>query len=333
MGSRPKAVFILAPENYTLCYSKDDRDTIHELLDVIPGPHTPETVRKHPDILREVEVIMSAWGAPHIDEQFLLTAPELKAVFYAAGSIRGIVSDGFWKRNITICSAWGANGIPVAEYTLSQILWALKLGHHYARLTRSGGWASHLLQPPGAYGSNVGIISLGMIGRHVCRMLEPFDLKVLAYDPFISEDKARQLGAELVDLDELFRKSAVVSLHTPNLPETQGMIKGRHFELMPEYSTFINTARGAVINEPEMIKALQQRPDIQAVLDVTNPEPPAPGSPLYSMDNVLLTPHIAGSMNNECHRMGSYMLQELKRFLKKEPLQWQVTRDMADRMA
>ena len=133
---------------------------------------------------------------------------------------------------------------------------------------------------PGGYGSTVGIISLGMIGRMVVERLRSFDLQVLAYDPFVTEEQGAALGVTMCSLDDLFRTSDVVSLHTPWLPETVGMVTGAHLASMKKGATFINTARGAIVREPEMINVLQQRADLYAILDVTYPEPPVPGSPL-----------------------------------------------------
>jgi len=125
----------------------------------------------------------------------------------------------------------------------------------------------------------------------------------------------------------------VVSLHTPWLKETEKMITGEHFRMMKPDASFINTARGAVIDEPAMVEVLAEREDITAVLDVTYPEPPKPGSPLYTLPNVVLTPHIAGSMDRECQRMGQYAVDECRRFLAGEPLQWQITREKAALLA
>jgi phosphoglycerate dehydrogenase-like enzyme len=135
------------------------------------------------------------------------------------------------------------------------------------------------------------------------------------------------LGVKLTSLDDLFRLAQVVSLHTPWLPETEGLITGRHFRLMPPHSAFINTARGAVVREAEMIEVLRERPDITAVLDVTHPEPPQAESPLYTLPNVLLTPHIAGAMGGECRRLGESVLGELRRYLEGKPLVHQVRRE------
>jgi phosphoglycerate dehydrogenase-like enzyme len=156
---------------------------------------------------------------------------------------------------------------------------------------------------------------------------------VVAHDPFLDAQRAKELDVIPVSLEQLFAESDVVSLHTPNLPSTRGMITGQLLASMKPGATFINTARGAVVREQELIEVARQRPDLQFVLDVTDPEPPAAGSPLYTLPNVVYTPHIAGSVNNECSRMGVLMLDELKRYLAGQPLQWAVTRHMEAQLA
>jgi phosphoglycerate dehydrogenase-like enzyme len=167
----------------------------------------------------------------------------------------------------------------------------------------------------------------------VCDLLRRFAVRVIAYDPFATPETAAALGVSLCSLEECFAQADVVSLHTPWLPETEKMVRGAHFRAMKRDATFINTARGAVVDEPAMIEVLQARPDLTAILDVTHPEPPKPGSPLYALPNVVLTPHIAGSMGNECRRMGRYAVEECQRFLRGEPLLWQVTRERAATLA
>jgi phosphoglycerate dehydrogenase-like enzyme len=116
----------------------------------------------------------------------------------------------------------------------------------------------------------------------------------------------------------------VVSCHTPLLAETDGMLRGSHFSLMRPGAVFLNTARGGVVNEPELIEVLRRRPDVFAVLDVTDPEPPVKGSPLLSLPNVVVTPHIAGSLGAECRRMARMMIAETERYRRGEPLQGEV---------
>jgi len=361
-----KAMYILAAPYRTMIYGPDEERDLAEVFAVDPVPREAKVIDQEPGALAEVEVILSGWGAPCLDARFLAAAPRLKAVFYGAGSIRNMVTEAFWERGITVTSAYAANAVPVAEYTLSQVLWCLKHGWQNARAVRRAGKYPERAPVPGAFRSNVGIISLGMIGRKVCELLRHFDVRVLAYDPFIPAEAAAALGddrrkvcellrhfdvrvlaydpfipaeaaaalgVELCPLDDLFRRCDVVSLHTPWLKETEGMIAGRHFDLMKPGASFINTSRGAVVNEPEMIAALQRRPDLFAVLDVTYPEPPVPGSPLYTLENVALTPHIAGSLDGECRRLGRYMVEEARRYVKGEPLLYGIDRQKAATLA
>ena len=306
---------------------------IDHLVEVYAPPQTELSVRENPSVLRDAEVIFSGWGMPVMDEAFLTACPNLKAVFYGAGSIKGIVTPAFWAKNIIITSSYAANAIPTSEYTLSQILFCLKRGWYFAMAIKKEGRYPPQTRVPGAYGSVVGIISLGLVGRGVCRLLQPFDLTVIAYDPYISLDEAAELQVELCSLEEIFQQADVVSLHSPRLKKTEGMITGDHLASMKESATFINTSRGAIVREMEMIEVLQKRPDLQAILDVTDPEPPEPASLLYVLPNVVLTPHIAGGMNNECRRQGEIVVDQLKRYLNREPLQWSITEERAKIMA
>ena len=328
-----KGLYVLSSESYDKIYGPAEREDIAELVDVYAPLQTPAAVEADPGVLGQAEVIFSGWGGAKMDEAFLAAAPKLRAVFYGAGSVRGIVTEAFWGRGIVLCSAWAANAVPVTEYTLSQVLFGLKRGWHHVRdLRRERKWRRQE-GICGAYGSTVGIVSLGMVGRGVCRRLQPFDITVLAYDPYATEVVAQELGVRLCGLDEIFRLCDVVSLHAPKLTATEGMITGEHLMSMKPNATFINTARGAVVREAEMIDVLRKRPDLLAVLDVTEPEPPAEDSPLWTMENVVLTPHIAGSMGPECNRQGRYMVDELRRFAAGAALKWSITRERAALLA
>ncbi len=308
-------------------------EEISQYVHIYAPPQTRKMICENLALLEKADVIFSGWGGPRLDKEFLEAAPNLKAIFYGAGSIKYMVTDEFWKRDIKITSAYAANGVPVVEYALSQILFSLKRGWHYVLQIKKEKNFIPKTDVPGVYGSTVGIVSLGMIGKNLCEKLQPFDVKLIAYDPYVSEEEASKLNVELCSLEEVFERSDVVSMHTPWLKETEGLVTGKHFSSMKENATFINTSRGAIVRENEMMDVLQKRPDLYAILDVTYPEPPVEGSPLYEMENVILTPHIGGSMANECHRMGAYMLEELKRFLVGKELKWQVTEERSKIMA
>jgi phosphoglycerate dehydrogenase-like enzyme len=330
---RIKGIFLLRSNAYAEVYGPEERAMIDELIDVIAPPQVAAEVLAHPEILREVEVILSGWGAPLMDEAFLDQAPHLRAVFYGAGSIRGFVTDALWERGILVTSAQAANAIPTAEYALATILFSLKHGWRLAAQTRSEQHFPSRDDVPGVYGASVGIISLGMVGRLVRGLLRPFHVRILAYDPYVSPTEADALEVSLCSLETLFRESQVVTLHTPFLPTTIGMIRGTHLTSMRYGSTFINTARGGLVRHDELIAALEQRDDLHAVLDVVDPEPPPVGSPLYTLPNVTLTPHIAGSLGSERRRLGEVVVAELRRFVAGEALRHAITREQARLMA
>lgn len=284
--------------------------------------------------LRDVQVVFSTWEMPMLTSDQLEALPKLEAVFYAAGTVRNFAGP-LWERGVIVCSAWQANGVPVAEFTLAQIILGLKrVWPHVQRLREIRSRAAWQTLPVcGAYGAKVGLVSLGVIGRRVVEWLRLMDVQVLAYDPWVSEEQARHLGVTKVSLEELFDQCEVVSIHTPWLKETERMIHGDLIRRMKSGATLINTARGAVIAEDEMIEVLRQRPDLTAVLDVTHPEPPQEGSPLYTLPNVVLTPHIAGSIGQEVQRMAEWMADEFESWVHQRPLRFAVSREMAERMA
>ena len=331
--SKPRGLYLLHDDAFERIYGPDQQRDIAELIEIVAPQMNAEQVADDPSILADVDVIMSGWGMASMDEAWLAAAPNLKAVFYGAGSIRYFVTDASWNRGIMVCSAYAANAISVTEFTLAEVIFSLKRGWYFMRTVREDLAYPPRVGVPGAFGSTVGLVSLGMIGRMMAQRLQQLDVQVIAYDPFASSDDAAALGVELTSLEEIFQRSDVVSLHTPWLPETVGMITGKHFASMKPNSTFINTARGRRWTQQEMIDVLVQRPDLYAVLDVVYPEPPEPDSPLFSLPNVVLTPHIAGCVETECRRMGNTMVEELRRYLANEPMQWSITRERAAVMA
>lgn len=320
-----RAAFVLSPEEFPKLYREETlarlRRTPVQLSPLVPSA----SWTTHRETLATADVIFSGWGAPVMDRDFLEAAPRLKAVFYAAGSVRYFTTEAFWTRGLRLITAQEINAIPVSEYAASAIHLGLKRFWFLAQRTREQLRFSSVDPVAGAYGSTVGLISYGTIARRTRRKLRDVRLKVLVYDPFLSESEAQLEQVQLATLDEIFSAADAISLHAPLLEETAGLIRGRHFAQMKPGAVFINTARGEIVNEPEMIACLRARPDLQAVLDVTSPEPPEPSSSLYTLPNVVLTPHIAGSIGPECGRMGDAMVEEFERYIAGEPLRWELT--------
>jgi phosphoglycerate dehydrogenase-like enzyme len=319
-----KGLFVLDRNAYNVVYAPRAAYEIGQRVEILDLPLTRHGILDRPDLLEEVELLFSGWGAPKIDAKFLAAAPNLKAIFYAAGAINGWATQSMWKRNIIVTTANHANAIPVAEYTVATLLFSLKHGWRLSADKEAKRGFQVRPEIPGNYEAVVGLVGMGTIARLVVHMLKPFNVSVLTYDPFLSSDEAAMLGVHRAELEELFTESDVVSLHAPNLPTTSGMITARHLQSMKPGSTFINTSRGRVVRESDLIDVLRERPDLQAVLDVTEEEPLPESSPLNTLPNVVLTPHIAGSQGRECRRMGQYMVDELDRYLTGRPLRWQV---------
>lgn len=285
--------------------------------------------------LKDIEVLFSTWGMPALSPAQIDLLPSLKVVFYAAGSVKGF-AEPFLDKGIAVVSAWRANAIPVAEFALAQILLSCKGYFLNSRMTtgpefwKSGG-PSRVGR--GVFGEKVGLIGCGMIARHLIGLLKPFNLKVMVHDPYLSKEDAASLGVENVELSRLFSECYVISNHLPNLESLRGVLGKELFASMRENATFINTGRGAQVDEAALIEVLTVRSDITALLDVTCPEPPVAASLFYKLPNVRLSSHIAGSMNDEVVRMADYVLEDFSNWDAGRPLKHAVTKAMLANMA
>ncbi len=332
------AVFLGSQERVNYVYAQDVLNRLHNELifetDRVLGKRELEEYR---EILSRAEYVFSTWGMPAFTrEEIRKYLPNVKAVFYGAGSVQHFARP-FIEEGVAVFSAWAANGVPVAEYTFAQIILATKgFFQRLHRQSEGAAWTNKhpAVSFPGNYEIKVGIIGAGMIGRMVIERLKTLDkVEILVSDPFLSDAKAAELGVTKCDLDTVFTECDVISNHTANNPQTVGMMNKRHFDAMKPHAVFINTGRGAQVVEDDMIAALREVPTRAAVLDVTFPEPPEADSPLYTLDNVFLTPHIAGSLGNEVHRMAEYMYDEYRAFDAGEKTRYHVTMEMLETMA
>lgn len=295
-----------------------------------------EEIEEKRDVLKDAEYIFSTWGMPaitedQIDEYF----PSLKAVFYSAGTVQYFARP-FLNKGIKVFSAWAANAVPVAEFTVAEIILSGKGVFRTSQVFKKEGRdaASKLSHSHnGNYGGKIGIIGAGMIGSLVAEMLKAYHFEVLCFDPFLPAEKAEKLGVEMASLEEIFSSCQVISNHLANNPQTVGMLNYNLFSKMGSYTTFINTGRGAQVVEADLIRALKEDTTRTALLDVTAPEPPVEGSEFYTLENVILTPHSAGSQANELWRMSKFMLDEYYALRDGKDTKYEVTLKMLETMA
>jgi phosphoglycerate dehydrogenase-like enzyme len=322
---RAKALLAYAPERNPDTFAPEQRARLGELLELVAAePVADFAAPEAAAVLGEIEVLVTGWGAPRVSREALDAMPKLRLIAHLAGSIRGIVDASAFGRGITVVNAADANALPVAEYTLAAILFAnkrvLKLRELYRSERRSLKPLRERARGLGNYRKTIGIVGASRIGRRVLQLLAPFDFDVLLYDPHVSAEDARALGARTADLDALLAASDIVSLHAPATAETQRMLDRRRLALLRDGATLINTARPSLIDQDALIDELRSG-RIDAVLDVTDPEPLPPDSPLYELPNVLLTPHLAGAAGTEVQRLSALILDELERYANGEPLQ------------
>jgi phosphoglycerate dehydrogenase-like enzyme len=331
---RPKAIYIGEPIRIELAYGKAERAQLAEHLQFVAPVQTVASLPSLGAALEEVEVVVTTWGMPVMDAAFLRMLPRLKIVFYAAGSVRGFVTEASWRQGVRVVSASAANAIPAAEFSVAQIVLALKHAWPLAgRVRRERGFTRNFELVPGGYGSTVGLLALGRIGRLVAERLRSLDVTVIAYDPVADPAAAQALGVRLCGLDEVFSSADVVSCHLPLLSETHHLIRRGHFLALRRGATFINTARGSVVAENEMTDVLRARPDLTAVLDVAESEPPTPDSALYDLPNVVLTPHIAGCIGRECARLGASIAADVGLYVRGEAIPNEITQELAGTLA
>lgn len=333
-----KAIFLnQTPSKITEeVYPKRVIDELRAIANIDTTVYSREDVVSSEHKFDDVEYVFTTWDfGPMTEEQIQKHLPSLKAVFYAAGTVQYFAKP-FLNCGIKVFSAWAANAVPVAEYTVAQIILANKGYYLSAPIVKSKRYdeaRNFFLNYPGNFDVKIGIIGAGMIGKLVIQMLKAYRMEVLVFDPFLSDEKAMELGVRKVALSEIFSSCHVVSNHLANNTQTQGMLKREHFESMLPYATFLNTGRGAQVVEEDLISVLRARKDLVAVLDVTYPEPPEESSPFYTLPNCILTPHIAGSCGFEKYRMAEYMLEEYRNYTMGLPCKYEVTLKMLETMA
>ena len=315
--ARPRVALAMSEVAFSRLFTEQSLARLRDVADVADAEIAA---------LGDVELLLTGWGCPPVDEAVLAAAPRLRAIVHAAGSAKRLVTPACWARGIVVSTAAEANAQPVAEYTLAMILLANKAAPRAERLYRERrAQVDALAELPGIgnSGKTVGVIGASRIGRRVIDLLRPFDLELLVHDPYL---------AGSVPLDDLLTAADVVTLHAPSLPSTRHMLDRRRLGLMRDGATLVNTARGALVDHDALIAELRTG-RISAVLDVTEPEPLPADSPLYELPNVVLTPHIAGALGTEVRRLGDAAIDEVARYAAGEPFAHPLTAADLDRVA
>jgi phosphoglycerate dehydrogenase-like enzyme len=289
------------------------------------------------DVLGGVEIVVGSWGCDPLDEALLARMPKLGFLAYAAGTVKHTVTPATWDHGVVVSSAAAANAVPVAEFTFAAIVMIAKDVFRVRDALRETRGTTPVsgVGPAGALGTRglrVGLIGASTIGRLVIERLTTLDVMVAVADPYLDDTEARRLGVTRMELDDLCAWADVVSVHAPELPSTRHLVDAAQLARMHDGAWFVNTARGSLVDTDALTRECVSG-RLNAFIDTPDPEPLPPDSPLYDLPNVVLTPHVAGSLGTELSRMGDLAVAEIRRFLAGDALEHEVRAADLDRIA
>jgi len=284
------------------------------------------------------QALITGWGTPKLTPEVLAAGDRLNLVAHAAGSVRFLLPDppsDFFRRGLRITSATRIMSRYVAELSLSLAIACLRRFSRFREEMKGTDlwWGTHSdLNPETLIQQRVGLVGLGSISWELVRLLEPFQCEIWAYSRHSDPERAAARSVTLVSLEELLTNCPVIFLLAAVRPDTTKMIDRDRLKLIRDGAVLINTARGALVDEDALIEELQAG-RLWAGLDVTDPEPPAPDSPLRTLPNVLLTPHVGGPVPSRYWEMAAFVVEELGRFFLGQPLQAEITEKRLEGMA
>ncbi|MBQ9848079.1 MAG: hydroxyacid dehydrogenase [Clostridia bacterium] len=284
-------------------------------------------------LIKDADAVVTSWGNNPIDEKCLELCPNLKLLVHAAGSVKPVVSEALWKKGVRVTASANVLSMGVSETALGFTIAASKNFFAHNENIHNGGWAEGKENIRELYDLTIGVIGAGWAGRHYIELMQAFDVDILLYDPFVSEEKAEAMGAKKASLEEVLKASDIISIHAPQIPETYHMFNAETLALMKKDAVLINTARGTIIDEKALYEHMKAGNLKYACLDVTDPEPPAEDNPLRTLKNCIMTPHLAGLANNGLKKIGQHVCEEIESFLADSSLSTEVTEEMLARMA
>ncbi len=331
MGS-PKVLYAPVPSHTEKVFRTETYERMLKLFDVTAnGRDENFTSEEIVGKAGGMDAVVTGWGTPPLKEDFFEKADKLRIIAHSAGSIKGMLSRDvvdryILPREICVFSANGEIAYNVAEATVGYlIMTGRRFCDHITAIRTKDIWKDPGIPatPRTLNGSTVGVVSASKVGVETIRLLQPFDLRMIIYDPYLPDWEAGRLNAEKVGLDELFERSDFVTVHAPLIPETIGMIGKRQLGLMKDGAVLVNTARGKVIDHDALFEELKTG-RIMALLDVTDPEPLPPDSPLRKLPNVYITPHVSGAGSYGYLKIGDATLRALEDFFGERPVKGKV---------
>lgn len=268
---------------------------------------------------KDTNLLILSWESPRLTQELLDACPDLHGVIYGAGSLRPIMTNEFKKTGIPITDSKIVDSRSVAVTVLGVAIAACKGTYTLANDVRNGLWRDNAHKIKDFYDIKIGIIGASIVGSHFAKLLQAFDVEVYICDPIKTEEEIKALGATKVSLETLMSECDVISLHAPALPETDNMINKDNLALIKDGAIFMNTSRGSLVNEEDLIEECKKGRFL-TFLDVYTREPTAVDNPLRTLPNVICLPHVAGTFTNGVRAIGIHVCEEAERFMRREPM-------------
>jgi D-3-phosphoglycerate dehydrogenase len=234
-------------------------------------------------------------SATKVTAEVIGVADRLKVVGRAGSGLDNVDTQAATRRGIVVMNTPGGNTVTTAEHTMAMIFAMTRRIPQATASMKAGKWEKEKFMGVELYNKTLGIIGIGQIGGYLVKLAQGLSMNVIAYDPYLAEERARKMGVESVELGELFRRADIISVHTPLTAETKSMINATTIGQMKPGVMIVNCARGGIVNEADLCEALKTKRVAAAAFDVFEEEPVKPGNPLLSLDNFICTPHIGAS--------------------------------------
>ncbi|RBI60491.1 hydroxyacid dehydrogenase [halophilic archaeon] len=281
------------------------------------------------DRLQGVDVCVTGWGTPTLDETVLTDAEDLSLVAHVGGSVAVIGSPALYDEGVVVCSANEVMAKYVAEGILTYVLTGLRDVAGLTAEMRAGEWPDGWDRTETLFDRTVGFVGLGTVGRDLLDLLDPFDVTALVYDPYVDESALDGYDARLTSLDTVLSESPVVSIHASLTPETHHLLDAERLGRLRDGALLVNAARGKLVDQSALIDELEAE-RIRAVLDVYEEEPLPTSSPFRTLENAILFPHVAGAPSRS--RLAETVVSEIERFVEDEPLRHEIPRERFELM-
>ncbi|WP_433002213.1 hydroxyacid dehydrogenase [Kribbella sp. CA-294648] len=308
----PKLAVVMTPERADDVCGPETRELLAQRFDVrwAGSDLSPDAVAS---LIGGSDVVLTSWGTPHLGKELWADGNGPKVVAHAAGSVKKLVDPAILDQGVAVFSAGTRIAWSVGEYCLASMLTLARRLPQFDQALRAGGWKQPHLRGGELAGQKVGILGASSTARALITLLKPFGCDIVVYDPYLTPERAGQLGVRTAGLEETLQ-CRFVSIHVPDVPETRGLVTRKLIEQLPDQAILVNSSRGPAIDQPALLEhCLDGR--LFAALDVFDPEPPKFGPDVLAAPNLLLTPHIAGDTVEGHLALAGYVIADVLRWL------------------